>query len=169
MIEPWWQQGIVPSSEVAAFDLALGQTLYEQLQIIPADAAHDGTWSFLTLVVFPDVAVLRFPGMHINRMMGGERNVLRRTWIRQKVLGDLLHSPGRQLGEDELVGLFERTAFARNHALIRRLAIAVLVYDGSARSEWARDLYKRVRYNTGPRVLDALSDDELDAIIYEAD
>jgi hypothetical protein len=166
-IDPWRRLGMVPRPQVAAFDLALGGTLHERLRIIPADAAHDDTWSFLTLVVFPDVAVLRFPDMHVNRLMGAPRNVLRRTWYRQEVLGDLLYSTDRPLGEDELVGLFERSALARNRALIRRLAVAVLAYDGSAaRSEWARDLYKRVTFTTGPRVLDALSDAELDAIIH---
>ena len=159
--------GAVPRSQAAAFDLTLGRALHEHLGIIPADAAHDETWSFLTLVVFPDVAVTRFPDMHVDRLIGTPRNVLRRTWFRQEVLGDLLHSTDRPLGEDELVGLFERSALARNRALIRRLAVAVLAYDGPvARSEWARDLYKRVTFTTGPRLLDALSDAELDAIIY---
>ena len=165
-VEPWGPS-TVPRPQAAAFDLALGHTLHEQLQIIPADAAHDETWSFLTLIVFPDVAVSRFPDMHANRLIGTPRNVLRRTWFRQEVLGDLLHSADRPLGEDELVGLFERSALARNRALIRRLAFAVLSYDGPvARSEWARDLYKRVTFSTGPRLLDALSDTELDAIIH---
>ena len=169
-IEPWRRLGAVPRPQAAAFDLALGRMLHEHLRIIPADAAHDETWSFLTLVVFPDVAVLRFPDMHVERLIGAPRNVLRRTWFRQEVLGDLLHSTDRPLGEDELVGLFERSALARNHALIRRLAVAVLAYEGpSARSEWARDLYKRVTFVTGPRLLDALSDAELDAIIHGAE
>jgi hypothetical protein len=166
-IEPWRRLDSVPRPQAAAFDLALGHTLHEHLQIIPADAAHDEIWSFLTLVVFPDVAVLRFPDMHVDRLIGTPRNVLRRPWFRQEVLGDLLHSTDRPLGEDELVGLFERSALARNHALIRRLAVAVSEYAGpAARSEWARDLYKRVRFSTGPRLLDALSDAELDAIIH---
>jgi hypothetical protein len=170
MIEPWHRLGAVPRSQAAAFDLALGRALHEHLQIVPADAAHDETWSFLTLVVFPDVAVSRFPDMHANRLIGTPRNALRRTWLRQEVLGDLLHSTARPLGEDELVGLFERSALARNHALIRRLAVAVLAYDGPvARSEWARDLYKRMTFSTGPRLLDALSDAELDAIIHETE
>jgi hypothetical protein len=165
--ETWQREDSVPRPQAAAFDLVLGRALHEHLRIIPADAAHDEVWSFLTLVVFPDVAVSRFPDMHVDRLIGTPRNVLRRTWFRQEVLGDLLHSIDRPLGEDELVGLFERSALARNHALIRRLAVAVSAYDGpAARSEWARDLYKRVRFSTGPRLLDALSDAELDAIIH---
>jgi hypothetical protein len=164
---PWRRLGTVPHTQAAAFDLALGRTLHEHLEIIPADAAHAETWNFLTLVVFPDVAALRFPDLHVDRLVGGPRNVLRRPWFRQEVLGALLHSTGRPLGEDELVGLFERSALARNHALIRRLAVAVLAYDGpTARSKWARDLYKRVTFSTGPRLLDSLSDTELDAIIH---
>jgi len=164
-IDPWRRTGSVSRGQAAAFDLALGRTLHEQLQVVPADAAHDEVWSFLTLVVFPDLAVMRFPDMHDDRLIGKPRNVLRRTWFRQEVLGDLQHSPDRPLGEDELVGLFERSALARNRALIRRLAVAVSEYDGPARSEWARTLYKRVTFSTGPLLLDALSDAELDAII----
>jgi hypothetical protein len=167
VVAPWRQLGVVPRSQAAAFDLRLGRALHEHLRVMPADAAHGETWSFLTLVVFPDVAVIRFPDMHVDRLIGTQRNVLRRTWFRQEVLGDLLHSTDRPLGEDELVGLFERNSLARNRALIRRLAAAVLGYNGPlARSEWARDLYKRVTFATGPRLLDALSDAELDAIIY---
>lgn len=166
-IEPWRWLGRVSRTQAAPFDLALGTTLHEHLRIVPADAAHDETWNFLTLVVLPDVAVLRFPNMHLDRLIGTPRNVLWRTWYRQEVLGELLHSTDRPLGEDELVGLFERSAVARNRALIRRLAVAVLAYDGpTARSEWARDLYKRVTFSTGPRLLDALSDAELDALIH---
>src|SRR5579863_2963043 len=63
-IDPWRQADGVPRGQAAAFDLALGRTLHEHLQVVPADAAHDEVWSFLTLVVFPDVAVMRFPDMH---------------------------------------------------------------------------------------------------------
>jgi hypothetical protein len=37
-----------------------------------------------------------------------------------------------------------------------------------ARSEWARKLYLHVTFITGARLLDGLSDEELDAIIREA-
>lgn len=167
--QPWRRLGRLLPAQVAAFDLALGRTLHDSLEIIPADAAHTETWSFLTLIVLPDIAVFRFPDMHVDRLIGGQRNVLRRPWIRQEVLGDLLHSADRPLGEDELVGLFERTRLARNRALIRRLAVAIMEYHGiSSRSEWVRELNKRVTFASGPRLLDALSDAELDALIRDA-
>jgi hypothetical protein len=167
-VEGWRVRGRVGSDE-AAFDRYLGRALHERLDILPADASHSGTWSFLTLIVMPDIALLRFPGMHPDRLYGGRRNVLRRTWYRQEVLGDLMHASDRPLAEDELVGLLERTALARNRALVRRLALAVLTYDGTmARSEWAHKLYLRVTFTTGARLLDGLSDEEFDTIIREA-
>lgn len=169
-LETWMAQQAVTRAQAAAFDLALGRVLHDRLDIVPADAAHDETWSFLTLIVLPDVAVVRFPDLHPSRLIGTPRNVLRRPWIRQEVLGNLLHTGNRPLGEDELVGMFERTALARNRRLLRSLAAAVLDYSGPApRSDWARELYKRVTFGTGPCLLDALSDNEIDALIRSAE
>ena len=167
-LEPWRTQETVPRTEVATYDLALGRALHESLDIVPADASHDETWNFLTLVVCPDVACRRFPDMHNERMVGTPRNALRRTWFREEVIGDLQRMAEHPLGEDELVGLFERSALARNHTLVRRLAIAVLGYGGKGRSDWARELYKHVTFITGPRLLDALSEVELDDLIDSA-
>ena len=167
-LEPWRTQEPVPRTEVATYDQALGRALHESLEIVPADAAHDETWSFLTLVVCPDIAVRRFPDMHDERMLGTPRNALRRTWLREEVIGDLQRTAERPLGEDELVGLFERSALARNRMLVRRLATAVLAYEGRGRSDWARELYKHVTFATGPRLLDALPEDQLDDLISSA-
>jgi hypothetical protein len=165
-VDSWRKEGEIGRLEVSAFDLSLGRALYDALEIIPADAAHDETWNFLTLIVLPDVAVLRFPGMHPDRMLGTDRNALRRPWLRREILGDLTDRYERPLGEDEMVGLFERSAMARNRLLIRVLAEAVMEYSGSeSRSYWARNVYKRVRYSTGPRALDALTELELKALI----
>lgn len=167
-LKPWQTHDTVPRAEVATYDMILGRALHESLQIIPADAAHDETWAFLTLVVFPDVAVRRFPDMKNERLLGTPRNVLRRTWFREEVIGDLQKRAKRPLGEDELVGLFERSALARNHALVRSLAAAVIKHEAGNRSDWARELYKQVTFATGPRLLDTLSEDELDDLIRNA-
>ena len=79
--------------------------------------------------------------------------------------GDLTDQYPRPLGEDEMVGLFERSAMARNRPLIRALGSAVMEYSGPARSEWARALYKRVRYSTGPRSLDGFTEEDLTPLI----
>ena len=57
----WRERGSVGRAEAAKFDLAIGRALHDALQIIPSDAAHDEVWNFLTLVVFPDIAVLKIP------------------------------------------------------------------------------------------------------------
>ena len=167
-VEPWRDRGVVSRNESAVFDLAIGKSLHDVLQIVPSDAAHDGVWSFLTLVTFPDLAVLRFPDMHPDRMLGTNRNVLRRAWLRRDALGDLTDRYTRPLGEDEMVGLFERSAMARNRPLIRALASTVMEHEGKgARSDWARELYKVVRYLTGPRSLDGFTETDLRMLIHE--
>jgi hypothetical protein len=163
---PWRELGAVGRAEAAAFDLAIGRALHDSLKIVPGDAAHDETWSFLTLVVMPDIAVLRFPDMHPDRMFGTLRNPLRSSWIRRDTLGDLTDHYSKPLGVDEMVGLFERSEMARNRPLIRALAKAVMEYEGAgSRSDWAREVYKEIRYTTGPRALDGMSEQEITTLI----
>ena len=160
--EPWRERGAVSRADAAAFDLAIGRALHDSLVIIPGDAAHDETWNFLSLVVMPDLVVLRFPEMHPDRMFGTPRNPLRSAWVRRDTLGDLTDRYDRPLGVDEMVGLFERSDMARNRPLIRALAKAVMEYDGQgSRSDWAREVFKETRYATGPRALDGLSEEEI--------
>lgn len=152
-------------TDKATFDVTLGRSLHRALNIAPADAAHEGTWSFLTLVVFPDIAAARFPDFHIDRFIGSIRNALRRVWQRHEILGDFSVNEGRPLGEDELVGLTERSALVRNRRLARALAARVQAYDGPDRSHWARELYKLVTFQSGIRLIDALDDAQIDRLI----
>lgn len=164
----WIHRGEV-GSRGAEFDNDLGVTLHRELNIIPSDAAHEDTWSFLTLVLFPDLAVMRFPTLHRDRFLGTQRNALRRTWQRQDVLGPMLQrNDDRALGEDELVGLFERSAMVRNRLLARSAAEAVCAYEGPNRSQWARKLYKAISYQTGARLLDALNERAIRELVEEA-
>lgn len=167
-ISHWYERGIVPREEAHLFDLSLGAALHANLEIIPADAAHTDTWSFLSLIVMPDVSALRFPSLHRTRMLGLPRNALRRPWLRQEVLGELLLSETR-LGEDTLVGLFERTALSRNRVLVREVARQLIGYTGPvARSRLARDLSKRVVLATGPSLLDTRTPEEIEDLVAAA-
>lgn len=164
-----WTPGLeVAHARRSELDRRLGVRLHSVLDILPADAAHSGTWTFLTLVVFPDLAWARFPDLHESRMLGGPRNALRRTWARHHVLGDLHSEPRNPLGEDELVGLFERSALARNKRLVRVLAREVLASEATPRSDFARRLYKTVTHLTGPLLLDSLTDHQLGALVRAA-
>ncbi|TQK68524.1 hypothetical protein FBY23_0274 [Nocardioides sp. SLBN-35] len=155
------------SRDTARFDIALGRSLYERLDIIHSDAAHLETWNFLSLVLLPDVTVARWPALHPDRVLGSpSKHAMQRLWIRERVLGDILDlSSPKPLGEDELFQLFDRTALARNHRLVRVLASAVIGSRATKRMEWARSLYKRITFLTGARLMDSLSDAELTQLV----
>lgn len=142
-------------------DLAVGRALSESMDVNPADAGHDSVWAFLTLVVLPDVAAARFPDLHEDRMFGGHRNTFRRLWLRERAVGDLMREAPYPLGEDEMVGIFERSELARNRNLSRAMAKTVLESTSANRSEFARSFYKRVRFHTGAYALDLHTEDEL--------
>ncbi len=153
--------GLTLIANRTAFDRELGRALHEHLDIVLSDAAHAEVWNYLSLDVFPDLVVARFPELHRDRFLGSRRNALRRVWERERILGDIQALAASPLGEDELVGLLERTAVARNRALVIALARRVLEYQGPARSSFARKLYFEASIATGPLLLDAMSDSEI--------
>lgn len=167
-VASWLDNGSVPLSAVHNFDVSLGRSLHDSLNIASGDAGHVETWNFLSLVVLPHVSVLRFPTMHRSRIFGRPRNSLRRSWLREEVLGDILVGNEDALGEDIMVGMFERSELARNRTLIRALARALIAYDGPvAKSKLARDFSKRITWATGPFMLDILSAEEIDDLVDE--
>jgi hypothetical protein len=153
-------------AQSADIDARIGRVLHEAMPIVPADAAHEGVWSFVTLVLLPDIAVWRFPDRHPTRMTGRPRNVFRRPWERRAVLGDLMDA-GVTLGEDELVGIFERTHLARSHRLVRVLVEHLSQVRVPDRSQYARDLMKRVRRTMGCVNVDVLSSGHLRELVDE--
>lgn len=162
-VSSWLAAGRI--TDKAAFDRELGAALHDCLGIVPADAAHEETWNFLSTVVFPDVLVVRFPQMSDDRVIGGHRNVLRKAWIRHEILGDELLT--LDLKEDELVGLFERTALVRNRRLAHLTAHTVSEHRGPKRDEWARKFYKLLTFQTGVRLLDSLGDEALEKVVQD--
>lgn len=161
-LAPWMTGRPLGRDATVTFDIALGKALHESLSILPADAAHEGTWSFLSAVVFPDVVWARFPDLHRDRLIGKRhRNTLRRAWARYDVIGDLQSQAVVPLGEDEMTGLFERSQLARDRQLLRTLAQMILDSDAANRSQFARGLLKGVTALTGTFLLDGLGPDEL--------
>ena len=150
-------------TDKAAFDRELGAALHANLNILPADASHEGTWNFLSAVVFPEIVAFRFPNVPDRRVLGGHRNVLRKTWIRHEILGDELLT--LDLKEDELVGLFERTALVRNRTLVKLAAREVASRRMTQRDEWARKFYKSLTFQTGVRLLDVLDERALAQVV----
>lgn len=108
------------------FDRAMPALLYRQMHIVPADAARESVWSFLALVLLPDVAVWRFPQRTAERMIGRPRNVFRRYWWRARSLGVNPGDPASELGEDQLVQVMERPSISGSRKLARSFAQTVL-------------------------------------------
>jgi hypothetical protein len=154
-------------ARVGDFDRPATALLHKGMAIVPADAASDEVWNFLTMVVLPDVGVWRFPDRAENRMLGRSRNVLRRLWWRGEVVGADVIDRRNGLGEDELVNIMERPTLAADRRLARRMAEAILEASGEAvsRSELMRDFAKRMLRAQGAFCLDVLPEDELDKIV----
>lgn len=183
-----WRDGVrerldqVPSGAGNRNDrrsLALGRALAEVIDPSRSDTAHDGTWSFLSLCLFPDVVFDRWPPSGINgalpedrwigAQLGRDRNYLKVTWRRWTTLGSVLLESGKPLGEDEFVALMERSSLARNTRLLRLIASEILRFDGEgARSEFARQLVKNITKLTGPRDLEFLDEEELRHLVTTA-
>lgn len=110
------------------FDQACGAALFESMRIVPADAASRGVWTFLTVVVLPEVAEWRFPNAPLERVLGDRRrNVLRRLWWRSWTLDspDTMPAGCTPLGEDELVQIMERPGLSGDARVGRALQAAV--------------------------------------------
>ncbi|MGB5927409.1 MAG: DUF6339 family protein [Cyclobacteriaceae bacterium] len=154
------------------FDRPCGTALHRTLGIVPADAAEEGVWSFLTLVVVPEIGPWRFPGLAEDRLLGRARNVLRRVWWRAHVLGpDLERAPDgcRPLGEDEFVQIMERPSLGGNRRTAAALRDCLWRAEASGvsvpRSELMRELSRRLLARKAHVLLDALSDPELEELM----
>lgn len=147
------------------FDRTMPALLYKSMRIIPADAASEGVWSFLTLVLLPDVAVWRFPRQTQERLIGRPRNVFRRYWWRARSLGVNPGDPTSELGEDQLVQIMERPSISGSRKLARTFAQTVLqVADGSPDvgvEALMRDAAKRLVRLTPFVCFEALPDGDL--------
>ena len=131
------------------FDRPCGTTLLRLMDIVPADAAEEGVWSFLTVVVVPEIGPWRFPGRSEERLIGRPRNVLRRTWWRAWALGpDLDDAPDgcTPLGEDESVQIMERPSLGGNRRTARALQAALW----RAEQIWTARGSLRSHARTGP-------------------
>lgn len=160
----------------------LGRAIESVFNPIPADAGHDGVWSFLSLMVFPDVVTARWPmssdsdqplprDRWIGAQVGRDRNYLKLSWRRWRLLGEIMTQADPPLGEDEMVNLLERTSLARNVRLTRIAARRIVAYDPDAaaggRMMFARLLMKAIAHQTGARMLDVLADQALTELVEE--
>ncbi len=160
------------STSATAFDREVSGLLLATMNIVPADAADDGVWSFISLVLLPDVAFWRFPNTQqradYERLLGRPRNVFRRLWWRAWTLGPVASA---SIFEDEAVAILERPTIGGDRRLAsgiidRHLAMA-RDNPNLPRTELLRQVAKRVRRLAAVVTLAALEDVELDQLVTE--
>jgi hypothetical protein len=164
------------SPNLVSFDQQAGPVLYSLMNIVPADAAHEGVWSFISLILLPDVAFWRYPNRlfrhDYERIVGKPRNVFRRLWWRSHVFGTGPTAPSSLLLEDEAVGIMERPTLggdARIASTIARMHLAwVRDRPDIPRTELMREATRRIRRLTSVMTFAMLSDVELASVISDA-
>lgn len=153
----------VPEGAVGQFDAVLGQSLAKHLEISRSEAAHEQPWTFLTLMVFPDVLLARFPDLTEARALGRPRNVLRRVWTIEQLIGFQLPGTVKPLSQDEYLNILERSALARVPNLARLVALELVRLEVPQRDFLTRHLLKRLTMDGGPLDLSLLSFGDLQA------
>lgn len=110
---------------VRNFDQPASDILYQEMELIPAEAANQEIWNFLTMILLPDIAAWRYPNtqskLEFERWLGTERNVFRKLWWREATLGKELNA---LVGEDEAVGIMERPSLSGNPDVARAVVKA---------------------------------------------
>jgi hypothetical protein len=161
----------VGRSTAAEVDRVWGRVLAEQMDLPPSDAG-DGVWSFLAVVVVPDLVRWRFPSGGEDRYLDTHGHAFGRLWARERVLGrriveGLGHPP---LAEDELDALFRRRDLVADPNLARAIARGVLRggAPGPRRMELMKVVTLDVLRTMPARCLDVLDDVELDELVEES-
>ena len=155
------------------FDREVSSALLDEMDLLPADAGSDDVWSFVTLVLLPDVAFWRWPNpkrlADYERLIGRPRNVFRRLWWRAYCLGA---DASLKVFEDEAVAIMERPTIGGDPRLAQAIVtnhLRMVASDGTIpRTELLRQVAQRVRRLSMVRTFAALDDDELIDLIEQA-
>lgn len=136
------------------FDQALGAAVYQQMRIMPADAANADVWTFVNTVIAPDIVLWRYGKfdelggrwlVSEDRLYDMTRTTVGRLWWRAHLLGDAVST---QLNEDEAVSLLEKPSIGGYPGLSRALGERHLYYAKVAantrRMDLLRDVTKRL-------------------------
>ena len=159
------------------------EKLHLMLKVTPHQAAHDGMWHFMTLVLVPDLVRWRWgvtsDGDRVSdrwiTVSHRGRNTFGRLWWRSEVLlvlgsqepYTLVHA----LTEDELVQIMERPSLSGNRRLSRITAELLLKTSAAnpkiSRADLLRDQQKRILRLGAFLELQMPSDAELKELVRE--
>lgn len=160
------------SDQRRTFDQEMSYLLSTELELIPAEAANQEIWNFLTLVLLPDVAKWRYPNpsnvIDYSRWLGGHRNVFRKLWWREVTLGRKFN---RELGEDEAVGIMERPLLGGQAPVARAMVSALLKmeeeFPDQPRSELMRAGAVNLRRYTPFTAFEFYSEEQIEEFVLE--
>ena len=155
------------------FDRQLGTELLQIINVAPVFAAKREMWTFLSCVVLPELAPWRYTSdeVHKDRVLGGDRDLLRSRWWRAWSLGpDLTFAPKNRtpLREDEFTSIMERPAIGYTPRLAAAARDCIWRHEnhvGNRRMTFTRGLTRRIVSERTFRMLDLLSDEELSDVL----
>lgn len=159
----------------ARFDVDAAIFLHREFKVTENEAAKGGIWNFLSCVALPDLVRWRWQSggeTSLDRFLSGHRNTFERLWKRSHAYFDTGNEDPywlvREIGEDESVGMMERTTLCGVRPFVVSVLRALLECYRSrplvARSELMRDAMKRFRRLGGLIALEALSKGELSSL-----
>jgi hypothetical protein len=184
-------------SERQEWDRVVGRALFERLDFDIFEAFDEDVWTYLTVFLFWDFPQWRFPGKVFeankvteeqkgvadesptrpsDRVLGGSRNVLFRTWLRVYALGPDFAAEGEVdfAGEDILDNLFGRPSISQNHVFSREILRTLYrnePHEGTDRRRVFREFMKAIRRRTATinfTATGSLLDRELDKLWNDA-
>jgi len=145
------------------------------MKISPANAARAGVWSFLSMVLVPDIARWRWPELPMERVLGhaersAVRNLLRIPWWRAEVLGSGPTDPPAILSEDNLVGIIERPGLFAHRRVAQETARLFMEHaerhhKGGSNEDLFREVCKRLLRLGAFTAFELFDDDRLGALI----
>lgn len=163
------------------FDSRVARHLHTSLGLSPGEASQRQVWSYLALVLVPDVCAWRFPpradGTYVDDRFKGTdltRHTLGRLWTRAHILhardADDPYELSDVLGENDLDQILARRRdIAASPALVRAIVRAhrddTDSGDGSLDRDVLRDSLKRLMRLSAFLDLDSRADTELDRLV----
>jgi Family of unknown function (DUF6339) len=155
----------------SGFDTEAARYLHAHSGLVAGEAAVRDLWSFLALILLPDITYWRYPSPPVDRVLGTDitRHVLGRLWWRAHLLED--RSPGgdrygliETFGEAAFDQMFaRRKSLGGSRSVVRCLARTwpTREFSGINERELLRDVLKRLLRIGAMVEFEALTEEQL--------
>jgi len=158
----------------AKFDAQTARWLFEDARIPIGEALHREMWTFMAMILLPDIARWRFPKAGESRFTGGVRSTFQRLWLRAFLLRGSENNEDKwqlinDLTEDAFVAITERPGLSSNPLVARAIGLGwkrIARRIGKSKMESVhRGAMIRLREISPVINLDVLGDEELFTLI----